>query len=166
MNYFELYNLPVSFLPDQGEVKKAFYRLSREYHPDFYGQADEEEQAVVLEKASEINRAYKVLTSPDETTRYVLTLKGLLEEEEKYQLSPEFLMDMMDLNEQAMEIADETDAAKLKESIFQHQKEIYEPVETIMANYQEGISTEKELLQVKEYYFRKKYLNRILAGLT
>lgn len=166
MNYFELYNLPISFLPDQGEVKKAFYRLSRQYHPDFYGQASEEDQAAVLEKASDVNRAYKVFKNPDETIKYVLTLKGLLEEEEKYQLSPEFLMDMMELNEQAMEIADEADTARLKESIFQHQKEIYEPVEAIMANYQEGISTEKELLQVKEYYFRKKYLNRILAGLT
>lgn len=166
MNYFELYDLPVSFLPDPEKVKKGYYRLSRQYHPDFYGQASGEEQAEVLQKASDVNRAYKVFTNPDETVKYVLTLKGLLEEEEKYQLSTEFLMDMMELNEQAMEIADETDAARLKDSIFQHQKEIYEPVEAIMENYQEGISTQKELLQVKEYYFRKKYLNRILAGLT
>jgi len=28
-------------------------------------------------------------------------------------------------------------------------------------NYQEGITSEKELLQVKEYYYKKKYLDRI-----
>jgi molecular chaperone HscB len=39
--------------------------------------------------------------------------------------------------------------------------EIYEPVKEIIENYQDGITTEKELLQVKEYYFKKKYLDRI-----
>jgi molecular chaperone HscB len=34
-----------------------------------------------------------------------------------------------------------------------------------MANYSENTTTEKELLQVKDYYFKKKYLDRILAGL-
>ncbi|MDE3253485.1 MAG: DnaJ domain-containing protein, partial [Bacteroidota bacterium] len=67
MNYFELYDIPVGFLPDQAAVKKAFYRLSREFHPDFHGQASEEEQAAVLEKASDVNRAYKVFSDPDET---------------------------------------------------------------------------------------------------
>jgi molecular chaperone HscB len=28
-------------------------------------------------------------------------------------------------------------------------------------HYQEGITSEKELLQVKEYYYKKKYLDRI-----
>ena len=41
-------------------------------------------------------------------------------------------------------------------------------VEPVLAAYQEDITTEKELLQVKESYYRKKYLQRILdkiAGL-
>ncbi|MCX6298040.1 MAG: hypothetical protein NTY72_02940 [Bacteroidetes bacterium] len=36
MNYFELYQIPVSFQPDLLAVKKRFYQLSREYHPDFF----------------------------------------------------------------------------------------------------------------------------------
>jgi hypothetical protein len=39
MNYFELFELEQSFLPDQALVKKKFYQLSRQYHPDFYGGA-------------------------------------------------------------------------------------------------------------------------------
>jgi hypothetical protein len=34
--------------------------------------------------------AYKVLVHPDEVIKYVLQLKGLLEEEEKYQLNARF----------------------------------------------------------------------------
>jgi molecular chaperone HscB len=39
MNYFELYEIPVSLKPDQQLLRKKFYELSRKYHPDFYGNA-------------------------------------------------------------------------------------------------------------------------------
>lgn len=165
MNFFELFDIPVTLKPDQALVKQRFYELSRKYHPDFHGQASDEEQAEALEKASQVNTAYKVFTHADETIKYVLKLKGLLEEEEKYQLTPDFLMEMMDLNEQALDVSEQADADRLQQTIQQTQKEIYEPVAKIVENYQEGTTTEKELLQVKEYYYRKKYLDRILAGL-
>lgn len=165
MNYFELYAIPVSLQPDQVQVKAQFYALSRKYHPDFYGQGTEEEQAEALELSSQVNLAYKTLQNPDELIKYVLRLKGLLEEEEKYTLSPDFLMEMMDLNEMAMEASDVEAREAVKQSVQTIQKEIYEPVETIITHYQDGITTEKELLQVKEYYFRKKYLDRVVSGM-
>lgn len=119
----------------------------------------------MLEKASMVNMAYKVFQHPDETIKYVLQLKGLLEEEEKYPLSPDFLMKMLDLNEQALDVSEQADIDNLTNIITNFTKEIYEPVEAVITNYKEGITTEKELLQVKEYYYRKKYLDRILAGL-
>ncbi len=165
MTYFDLYSLPISLNPNQEEVKKKFYELSRQFHPDFHGQATEEEQAEMLEKSSMVNMAFKVFQHPDETIKYVLQLKGLLQDDEKYQLSPDFLMEMMDLNEEASDVSEQADVDRLTQTIHNLQKQSYEPVETIVANYQEGITTEKELLQVKEYYFRKKYLDRILEGL-
>ena len=76
-------------------------------------------------------------------------------------------MEVMDLNEQVMELdkADTAAVAAIKAAANNLQNEIYEAIESIMANYSEGITTEKELLQVKDYYFKKKYLDRILAGL-
>lgn len=165
MNYFELYDIPVSLHPDQALVKQRFYELSRKYHPDLHSLTEDAEQTEILEKASQVNMAYKVLIHPDETIKYVLQLKGLLEEEEKYQLAPDFLMEMMELNEQASDVSEQADADRLTKTIQDIQKQLYEPVEAIVANYQEGVTTEKELLQVKEYYYRKKYLDRILAGL-
>lgn len=168
MNYFELFGIPISLQPDTALVKKQFYTLSRRYHPDFFSQADEATQADALEKSALVNKAYKVLQNPDETLQYVLTLKGLLPEEEKYQLPPAFLMEVMELNEQLVEARMEGDTAQLaalEQNIVHLKIGIYEPVEQIVARYQEGITTEEELLQVKAYYYKKKYLNRILAGL-
>ena len=165
MTYFELYDIPVSLNPDQALIKQKFYELSRKYHPDFYTAVTENEQAEILEKSSMVNQAYKVFQHADETIRYVLMLKGLMEEEEKYQLSNDFLMEMLDLNDQALDVSEQADIDRLQVTIANFQKEIYEPVEAIVANYKEGITTKEELLQVKEYYYRKKYLDRVLAGI-
>jgi molecular chaperone HscB len=165
MTHFELYSLPITLNPDPALVKERFYELSRKYHPDLHSLAAADEQADILEKASQVNMAFKVLMHPDETIKYVLQLKGLLEEEEKYQLSPDFLMEVLELNEQALDVSEQEDADRLNTVIADFQKKIYEPVEPVIKNYQDGITTGAELLAVKEYYYRKKYLDRIVEGL-
>jgi len=164
MNYFELYGLPVSLKVDAAGTRKNFLALSRKYHPDFYTQSPDEEQALMLENASMVNKAYKVFQNADETIRYVLHLKNLVEEEEKYHLDPAFLMEVMEVNEQLMEL-EAGDSEALKSSEQQAHgllNQIYSDVEDIVEHYQEGITTEKELLRVKDYYYKKKYLQRIL----
>lgn len=168
MNYFELYDLPMAFQLDNALVKQRFLALSRKYHPDFFAQADATEQADVLEMSSLVNKAYKVFQQPDETMKYVLQLKGLLAEEEKYQLPPDFLMEMMELNEQLMDAqleADKVVIEAMKQQINAVQDQIYAPVKTIIEGFDAVNTTEEALLQVKEYYFKKKYLSRILEGL-
>ncbi len=163
MNYFELYKIPVSFYPDLSVVKKQFYVLSRQYHPDFYGAADEDQKNESLELTAQINKAFKTFQDNDLIIQYILSLHKLIEAEEKYHLAPDFLMEVMDLNEQVMELDHENSAAKnvIKSSLNHLKASIYEPVKSIMANYQESTYSEKELLQVKDYYYKKKYLDRI-----
>jgi molecular chaperone HscB len=166
MNHFERFNMPVSFTIDQVLLKKRFHELSRQFHPDHFSQESEMEQDEALEISSQVNKAYKILQNPDETIKYVLQLKGLLEEEEKYALSPDFLMEMMELNEKLMDAKmedDELATGKIKTSIDAMQQEILEPVKPIMQEFKDGVTNEADLLKVKDYYYKKKYLKRILA---
>jgi len=168
MTYFEIFNIPVRLKVVPGELSGRFFALSREFHPDFHAQADEATREEMLEKSALLNRAWKTFQSPDETIKYVLQLKGLLEEEEKYQLPPDFLMEVMEINEALMDPGD-ADLGDLGKRIDSLQNEIYEPVQQVVENYQEDITTEKELLQVKAWYYKKKYLDRIrrqLAGMA
>ena len=165
MNYFELYGIPVSFEVDPDVLKKKYYELSRRYHPDFFTQASAEEQADVLEKSSQVNKAYKAFRDKDATMQYLLEMKGLVEPEEKYQLDPMFLSEVMDINEQLMEWEMEEDPElmeRVETAANELLKSIYDEVEQDMAGYQEGVTPEKALLRVKDYYYRKKYLQRIL----
>lgn len=166
MNYFELFGIPVQLQTDRAALHRRFIELSRQYHPDYHGHADAAKQAEVLETSATLNRAYRVLQSPDETMKYVLQMKGLLEEEEKYELSPDFLMEVLEINEQLMD-ADGPEARKgLLAAVDQLQMESYEPVKEMVEHYQEDRVSKEGLLQVKAYYYKKKYLDRIRRQLT
>ena len=153
MNYFELFEIPVSLVVDKNVLAKKYFELQKKFHPDFYAQETEFEQADALEKSSQVNKALKVLKNSDETIKYVLQLKGLLEEEEKYQLPPAFLMEVMELNE---ELSDNS-----RQQVDDLETEIYLPVKHIIEHFSDA-TTNEDLLKVKEYYFKKKYLQRIL----
>ncbi len=164
MNYFELYQIPISFLPNKAVVKEKYFVLSRKYHPDFYGNGTEVEQAEALEKSSAINRAFKIFSNPDATIKYILEIKGLIVEEEKYQLPNIFLMEMMELNEALIE-ADQLIKNKGKQKIEHLAKEIYAEITSIIESDDIDGFSESDFLKVKEYYFKKKYLNRILESI-
>ncbi|MBL7747109.1 MAG: Fe-S protein assembly co-chaperone HscB [Chitinophagaceae bacterium] len=161
MTYFELFDIPVQLTVNPALLSRQFFALSRQFHPDLVAKESEAVQAEALETSALLNKAWKTFQHPDEVIKYVLQLKGLLEEEEKYELPPAFLMEVMDINEALMD-ADGPDAVTgLQSSIDNLQSEIYAPVKEIIENYREGVTTEKELLQVKEYYYKKKYIDRI-----
>ena len=157
MNYFELFDMPVSLAVDKANLPKKYFELQKKYHPDFYTQADESVQEAVLEKSSQVNKALKVFQQLQSTIKYVLQLKGLLVEEEKYQLPSDFLMEVMELNENLSD-----GSAGVLESF---ETQIYSEVKAIIENYDDSKTTIEDLLKVKEYYFKKKYLQRILDRL-
>jgi len=150
MNYFELFEIPVSLDINKNALSKKYFELQRKYHPDFFTQSTEEEKAVALEKSSIINKAFKILQDEDERTKYLLQIKGLLKEDEKYQLPPEFLMEMMELNETSSEEA------------TKYSDDLYREVKVIIEHYNDTAATNETLLKLKEYYYKKKYLQRIL----
>lgn len=165
VNYFELYDLPVSFNPDEAVVKAKFYELSKKYHPDRYTLSDTAEQAEMLQMSSVNNEAYKTLKSKDATVKYVLQLNELIENEEKYDLPPDFLMEMMDLNEVVSEYEMEAGNTELKdkaESLLNKQFNTLETeVAPLTSAYNNGDKSKELLLKIKDYYYRKKYLLRI-----
>ena len=169
MTYFELFDIPAKLKVNTASLSKKFFEMSKKFHPDYFANEKEEVQAEALEKSALLNKAWKTFQNPDATIKYVLQEKGLLEEDEKYELPPAFLMEVLEINEQLMDADDNVAKESLQSTINNLQADIYEPVKEIVESYQESTTTEKELLQVKEYYYKKKYLDRIhkqLAGMA
>lgn len=163
MNYFEFYGLSESFEIDAALLKKKFYELSKKYHPDFYASESAEKQEEVLQLSTLNNKAYQILSNPDKRVDYILRQHNLLAEGDKYPLAPDFLMEMMEINEQLMDADDETMINQIKTSV----KEASDNLESKLTNQTKdfNIKTKEEqdeaLKKVLDIYYRKKYLLRI-----
>ena len=163
MNYYEFYNFPIKFYIDEDLLKKQFYQYSKDFHPDFHALKSEEEQQKMLELSTLNNKAFFVLKSLNTRLEYLLKIKNILVDDEKYSLPPEFLMEMMELNEAWMDAESPEAKQVILDQINTLQIDIYSPIKAYLeASSVESISPEA-MLQIKEYYYKKKYLDRILA---
>lgn len=159
MNYFELFEFDVAPVIDKSLLTKKYLQLQKQYHPDNYSLSDENEQSQSLEMSSLINKAFAVFKDELKTIRYFLEIKGLITEDEKYQLPSVFLMEMMEVNEQI----DEGDY--VASSLDDIQQELDQEIKLVIQKNASELS-EGELLLIKEFYYKKKYLKRILDRLT
>jgi molecular chaperone HscB len=169
MNFYELYRFAPSFSIDPALLKSRYYALSRKYHPDFYQPQPGESEAEALERSSAVNKAYKVFGNADATLEYLLQINGLLPEDEKYALPPTFLAEMMELNEALMEAEMEGDPEAMADCRQQAQemmRQLDAGIAPIKAAFTDGTDAATRLLPVKEYYYKRKYLQRILQKLT
>lgn len=171
MNYFELYELPLSLRLDEALLKRKFYELSKRFHPDFYINETPEKQAEILELSTLNNKAYQVLSNPQKRIEYVLALKGLMAEEGQYQLPQDFLMEMMEVNEALMDLEFDNDSAALSEitkKVDEMEQFLSVELEETSAKFEPANPDEQQalLLKIKDIWYRQKYLLRIRESLN
>lgn len=166
-NYFEIFGLTPKFAIDAGKLKRAFIKLSREYHPDFYTQASDEKQEEILASSTLLNDAYAVLKSDVKRMHYILNHFGVMGAEGENKLPQSFLMEMMDINEAIMDIQmdySEELADKAKKDVDQLSASMLAEVQEDMDAFDEDTDV-GHLEKVKDYYLKQKYLVRIKENL-
>ncbi len=162
MNYFELFGLPIGFQVDTKQLRAAFMEIQKASHPDKFAQGSTDEQEAALEQSSLANKGFTLLNQKERILPYVLELLGIMTPDEKYALEPDFLMEMMDLNEAWMDAEDDSDKQAIIQQVEQIKKAIYAPIQTYMEMDQVDSISQEAMLQIKDYYYKKKYLDRIL----
>ncbi|MBC6611765.1 DnaJ domain-containing protein [Hymenobacter sp. BT507] len=169
-DYFEFYHLPESFRPDEATIKRQYYALSREYHPDFHATAPPERQQEILRLATLNTNAYRTLSDADARMAYILGRHGLLEEG-KQELPPDFLMEVMELNEQLMELEFDPDQAvveRVENEVNELNNTLEVGIEPVLVGYDQ-LPTDarpQALQQIRTYYLKRRYLLRIRESLT
>jgi molecular chaperone HscB len=168
MNYFEFYGINESFTPDVALLKRKFYELSKEYHPDFYANEDDEKQREILELSTLNNKAWQTLSDPYRRLEYILKEHGLLQEGAKPQLPADFLMEMMEINERLMEVDNAAGLANLNNEVLAVEDDIRQKLEYAQRGYAQLNDTAKEerLNEIADCYYRQKYLLRIKESLN
>ena len=159
MNYYELFEIDEAPVVDRNVVSKKFIDLQKKFHPDFYTNENEAEKEFAMEQSANINKAYKTFTNKENTIEYFLRLKDIITADEKFNLPPEFLMEMMELNEGF------DDSENIEKQIEQFGKNLEEDVKYLIDPAQQTEFSPTQLQDLKMYYYKKKYLNRILDRL-
>lgn len=113
--YFQLFDIAQVYSIDEDKLKQKFRHLQSEYHPDKFGTRSEQERSLSEELSSFINKAYTTLNNPYERGVYLLKLYNIdMKESEKHQLDRKFLMEIMELNEELVEIRDAEELTKFE----------------------------------------------------
>lgn len=163
MTYFELYELPESFHPDQALVKRKFLLLSKKYHPDFFTLNSDIDQEEALKMSVLNNEAYKTLKNEELLTTYILEINGIVSEE-KETVPQDFLFEMMDINERLMEVQMDPEPKALsaiKEEISQIGDKIKQEQNQLKTSYNVNNSEKSLLYSIKNLHLKSKYLSRL-----
>ena len=75
-DYFTCLGFPRRLTIDPAKLETKFYELSRVFHPDFYQNKSETEQAISLSNAATLNTAYRTLRDPIQRAEYLLDLEA------------------------------------------------------------------------------------------
>ncbi len=160
MNYFEFYDMDISFEIDGAELRNKYISMSKKYHPDHHAEADPNELMDALQQSSFNNQAYKTLKDEDLRMRYILELHDILDDSGA-SLPQNFLMEMMDLNEELMELNtnDKKNVLAFGKKIEDIHRQLREKLKPALLGY--PTNPEQSLPQIKDYYLKKKYLERL-----
>lgn len=106
-DFFELFNLPVSFDIDASQLTERYRALQSTVHPDRFAAASDQERRLSVQMAAHINEAYQTLKQPLSRARYLLEYFDVDMAQSSTALDMEFLAEQIVLREQLSEIRDQ-----------------------------------------------------------
>ena len=115
MDPFVVLGAPRRFDLDLAMLEKTHRELSRALHPDRFAQSSASERRAALEKAANVNEAWRMLRDPIRRAEALFRLAGApVGETNEPKASPAFLMEMMEDREALAEARAAKDLSKVR----------------------------------------------------
>jgi len=151
-NYFEIFDLPISFEIDKELLAQRYRDLQRAVHPDKYADAPARERRLAMQQATQINEAFQTLKNPITRGHYLLQLHGTDLHEHETITDSEFLMAQMELREQLAELKSLTD---LNQFMTYLETSMQQLTDTLTQHFaQKNFQTVRELLRQFQFFKR------------
>lgn len=160
-NFFELFELPLSFDIDLPTLNSHYRELQKILHPDKYANAGDQERRLSVQKTAQLNEAFQTLKSAPTRARYLLELKGIQFNDEKdTSFEPAFLMEQMELRENLASVKQANDPvstlSELMSDIEVRQRQMVNELQNLFAS-----DEEESLLKAKQVVQKIRFLNRL-----
>jgi molecular chaperone HscB len=151
MNPFEILGLEAGIDINKEDLEERYLSLSREYHPDFNQGLAAEQQVAMLTRSAELNDAYKLLRNPWSRAETTITILDPEAMEATKTLQPDFLMEAMEMREEADDATPEESSAMQAGVTDQ----IHAYLQSINAAIKTGQLREAATLVHQSNYYRK-----------
>ncbi|KAB0790937.1 hypothetical protein PPYR_02737 [Photinus pyralis] len=102
-NYFNLFNIEENYEVNQPLLTRKYRQLQAVLHPDRFSHKSQTEKDISADYSALVNNAYGTLQKPLERGIYMLHLHGERIDESDRGTDPNFLMEIMQLNEEIEE---------------------------------------------------------------
>lgn len=157
-NFFDIFDLPVSFDIDTTALAERYRELQRIAHPDRFANASDRERREAVQQAANINEAFQTLKSPLQRARYILQLKGVgFDDEKDTTYDSAFLMEQIEFREALAEIKHNPDALlRLNELML----DITHRIDAMLRELATAIHTD-DLKQAKTLLHKLQFLHKL-----
>ncbi|XP_046833290.1 iron-sulfur cluster co-chaperone protein HscB [Vespa crabro] len=151
LNYFDILGIKLNYNVNNEEIHEKYRQLQKMLHPDKFGNKMEREKQISEALSSLLNKAYSTLTHPLKRGLYMLQLKGITIPEGTTSMNPEFLMEIMERNE---EIESASNDKEKVIRLMEENKIILQKLSRKVADAFSNNNTEqaKEILMKMKYY--------------
>ena len=185
-DYFAFMGLPRKLKIDSRLLEERFRGLSRQFHPDYFYNADPGERRASLERSSYLNDAYRTLRNPISRIEYLLKVEGLAPrgpEQASKQVPPALLEEVFALNEELDEIREQRAGGAPADTWKPRLERARTPIEAKRADHESQLQKLSEqwdaavdakkgtderravLTALRDRFLERNYINNLLTGI-
>lgn len=171
-NFFEFFGLERKLSLDEADLKKRFYALSREWHPDRFTRRSLDESVLAEQNTALVNDGYRTLRDPVRRAEYLLSEEGFpIGEQRSKDVPPELLEEVFELNMALEELrgGDQSARSQLeaaRASFLTMRESSDEELKTLFRRYDETVgeseTAAQALHEVRGVLNRRRYIENLL----
>ncbi|NOR43234.1 MAG: Fe-S protein assembly co-chaperone HscB [Gammaproteobacteria bacterium] len=156
-NFFELFDLPVSYDVDLTKIQQWYMQLQKQVHPDKFANASDREKSLSMQQTSWLNEAKTTLESPVLRATYLLKLKGLdINLENETTMDAVFLMQQLEMRERLENVKNEADPLTVLDAMA---KDVKATTQELMNGFSQSYINE-ELDDAREWIRKLQFLQK------
>lgn len=171
-NFYEFFGIDRKLTLDNAALRKRFYELSRNWHPDRFSRKSADEQAQALEATAILNDGYRTLRDPVKRAEYLLTEEGFpIGEQRSKDVPPELLEEVFELNMMLEELRSGDDSAReqlesAKQNFLKLRSDIDAELGSLFSKYDasdaESETAKQALHEIRGVLNRRRYIENLL----
>ena len=156
-NFFELFDLPISYDVDLSKIQQWYMQLQKQVHPDKFANASDREKSLSMQQTSWINEAKTTLVNPVLRATYLLKLKGLdINLENETTMDAVFLMQQLEMRERLENVKKEVDPLDVLDSMA---KDVKSTTQDLMKGFAQSY-VEDQLDDAREWIRKLQFLQK------